>query len=332
MIHIAQIRNLIMAVCVASLFGCATTPPHMPPVARIKGVQGLFRIGQIVDLHRGEALPFTEFLEKIVPNDIIFVGEVHNNGEHHLIQFQILQSIIEECGPVDVAMEFFRAPQQPLLDRYLSGGMSESEFLEAVDWEKSWGYPFHLYRPLLKLAREKGCRVLAINVPQELVRRVARVGLSGLTPEERSSLPTEIDLTDKAHRAYVREAYLMHERHGIPNFQFFYEAQCVYEEVMAQNLADYFIKAGRNHRKVVAFTGNGHIVYRFGIPNRLQGRIPVSSITVMPYPLSVSADIPSEIADFVWLTPVTGLVHGALPARKESPRKVVSPEKDHARS
>jgi uncharacterized iron-regulated protein len=94
----------------------------------------------------------------------------------------------------------------------------------------------------------------------------------------------------------------------------------VYENVMAANLADYFEKAGRNHRKVVAFAGNGHLVYRFGIPNRVQNRIPVAAVTVLPYPLEGPESIPSEIADYVWLTRSSGPAHGTMsPARGRSP-------------
>jgi uncharacterized iron-regulated protein len=302
-------------------FGCASRPPKAPPVAKIKGVQGIFQIGQIVDLHKGKRLGFKAFIDKIAPQDLIFVGEIHNNAEHHIIQFQVLQALMEISGTVDLAMEFFRTPKQSILDSYMSGKITESEFLESVDWGRSWGYPFHLYRPLLTLARERGSRVLAINVPQELVRKVAKVGLTGLSVSERAKLPRKIDLTVRAHRKYVREAYLMHEREGIPNFQFFYEAQCVYEEVMARNIATYFKKAGRKHRKLIVFTGNGHIVYRFGIPNRVLERVPVSAVTIMPYALVEPSSIPSEIADFVWLTPNSRRPHESMRKKMNSTPK-----------
>lgn len=259
-------------------------------------------------------MDFQSLIRKVAPYDLVFVGEIHNNAEHHLIQAQILQAVIECCGPVDVAMEFFRTPQQPVLDRYVAGEMTESEFLEEVGWDVNWGFPYHLYRPLITLARENGSRILALNVPLELVKKVARVGLGGLTREERGLLPRQIDLTVESHREYVWNAYVMHPRHGIPNFQFFYEAQCVYEEFMAENLASYFREAGRHHRKVVAFAGNGHLVYRFGIPSRVAKRIPVASVTILPYSLREKTPLPSEIADFLWLTSSGGVMRGHMPS------------------
>mgnify|MGYP006278832871 FL=1 len=305
-------------------------PPKAPPTAEIRGVQARFRLGDIVALHQGERVAFEPFVARLAPHDLVYVGEVHDQAEHHLIQVQILQALMACCGPVDVAMEFFRTPQQDILDRYLAGEMTESEFLEAADWNRSWGFPYHLYRPLLNLAREHGSRILAINVPRELVRKVARKGLAGLTPEERDRLPRKIDLTNEAHRDYVREAYLLHDRQGVPNFQFFYEAQCVYEEVMADNLSAYFENAGRHHRKLVAFTGNGHLEFRFGIPNRVQERTPVSAVTILPYPLVENTSIPSEIADFVWLTPSCGRRPPSVPpAHRKTPPQGPHPESNH---
>jgi uncharacterized iron-regulated protein len=287
--------------------GCASPPAKTPPAAWIQGTGARYGAGDIIELHTADAVDFQTLTEKIAHHDLVFVGEVHDNAEHHLIQVQVLQAMMTCCGPVDVAMESFRKPQQPLLDRYLAGGMTEREFLEAVDWRANWGFPYHLYRPLLTLARENGSRILALNVPLELVRKVGRVGIEGLSAGEREQLPREIDLTDEAHRRYVREVYLNHPHVHIPGFQFFYEAQCVYEEFMAENLASYFEEAGRRHRKVIAFTGNGHLVYRFGIPNRVTRRIPVSSVTILPYPLKRDTPLPAEIADFLWLTSSRGM-------------------------
>ncbi|MFO7784881.1 MAG: ChaN family lipoprotein [Desulfatiglandales bacterium] len=296
------------------LAGCAPSRAKGPPTAWIHGAEGRYGMGDIIDLHQAKHLDFQSLIEKVAPSDLVFVGEIHNNAEHHLIQVQILQALMECCGPVDVAMEFFRTPQQPVLDRFVAGEMTEREFLEKVGWDLNWGFPYHLYRPLITLARENGSRILAINVPLKLVQKVARVGLDGLTSEERERLPREIDLTVKAHREYVWNAYLMHSVEGIRNFQFFYEAQCVYEEVMAESLANYFEEAGRHHRKVVAFTGNGHLVYRFGVPRRVARRSPVASVTILPYALTEESSLPTEIADFLWLTSSRAIMPRHMPS------------------
>jgi len=85
----------------------------------------------------------------------------------------------------------------------------------------------------------------------------------------------------------------------LKDFEFFYEAQCVWEETMAYNLAEH-LKSGEG--RLIAFTGNGHIVNKFGIPDRTVRRVPASMVTVVPYPLNGKETIDQGIADYVWFT------------------------------
>jgi uncharacterized iron-regulated protein len=270
--------------------------PH--PLAAVPGISRHFTIGQIVDLSRGESLSFDELMEKIAAKELIFIGEVHDNPEHHLIQVQILQAL--GGGRFALGMEHFQMPDQAAIDRYLKGETTEEEFLGGVDWAGSWGYDYHLYRPLLLLAKAQGIEVLAINAPQEIVRKIAREGLASLTPAERSRLPQDIELDNEAHRAFVLEAYKQRAHRELPRFDYFYEAQCVWEETMAQNIAAYL--KDEKHR-IVVLAGNGHIVYKFGIPLRTARRVPVSMVTIMPHPLDGKTTVDKETADYLWLTP-----------------------------
>jgi uncharacterized iron-regulated protein len=129
---------------------------------------------------------------------------------------------------------------------------------------------------------------------------VARQGLKDLDEDERRQLPKDIDLNDAAHRDYVREIFGEHGHGDLKAFEFFYEAQCVWEDTMAHNIAEYLEGSGG---KVIAFMGNGHIVNKFGVPNRTVKRVPVSMATVMPYALRGEETIEKGTADYVWLTP-----------------------------
>jgi uncharacterized iron-regulated protein len=293
------IQKLLLIFSVLMVFfalsGCAGTRKPAPMVATIPGVSEHFKIGQIVDLKTGTALSFDDLIDQISSKDLIFIGEVHDNPEHHLVQVQILQALTACCGPVSIAMEFFEKPQQSTLDRYHRGELNEREFLEEVDW----GSDYHFYRPLIRMTRQNDGAVLAINAPREVVKKVARQGLESLDESERSRIAQEIDLSDEAHRTYVREAYERHAHGNLKKFEYFYEAQCVWEDTMAESLAEYL---RGNGRMLVAFTGNGHIINKFGVPGRTIARVPVSMVTIMPLALSKEVTIEKETADYVWLT------------------------------
>lgn len=294
-----QITFLTVFMVFLTMHGCAAMKAYKPARATIPGVSGHFKIGQILDLKRGKVLSFDQLIDQIASTEIIFIGEVHDNPEHHLIQVQILQALIDRFSPVTIAMEFFQKSQQPSLDRYQRGELKESEFLKEVNWKGGWGFDYLFYRPLMLSARHHGSKILAINAPKDIVKKVAREGLKSLDENERNKLAKEIDLSNKAHRAYLREIYEKHSHSNLKKFDTFYEAQCVWEDTMAHNLAEYL---SQNRKKLVVFTGSGHIVNKFGIPDRTVRRFPASMVTIIPYPLDENVSLKKEIADYVWLT------------------------------
>lgn len=298
----ARRLTLVLVPCITLILimGCAGMKRPMPPVATLTGSPDRFRIGQILDLGLGKAVSFDEMMDRIAQMELVFVGEVHDNPEHHLIQVQILMALAGSSGPPDIAMEFFQRSHQQALDRYLMGELNEEELLREVDWNRTWGHGYHFYRPLLLWAKQNRARVLAVNAPIDIVRKVAREGIGGLSALERGELAERIHLEDNAHRAYLEKIYGLHIHRDLKRFDYFYQAQCVWEDTMAEAISDYFRDGGT---RLVVFAGNGHIVNRFGIPDRTTGRIRVSSITIMPCPLSENLTLKREAADYVWLTP-----------------------------
>jgi len=282
-----------------SLAACAQTKLLHPPTASVEGAEGPFRKGEIIDLSEGRTVSFDALIDGLGGHDVIFVGEVHDNAEHHLLEIRILQALMDRYGPITLAMEFFQRPQQPILDRYTQATISEDEFLREVDWERTWGFGYHLYRPLLVQARGESSRILAINAPRHVVRKIARSGLGSLSVAERRQVAKEIDLVNKEHRAMVQKAYETHVHKGLRNFEYFYEAQCTWEDTMAESIAQCLEETG--HR-VVVFSGKGHVVYGFGIPERTARRSPASMATVVLYPLGASETLSKGLADYVWLT------------------------------
>jgi uncharacterized iron-regulated protein len=280
--------------------GCSVKKPQMPPLASVEGVARHFVVGQIIHMESGNLLSFEEFIDQLESNKLVFIGEVHDNPEHHLIQVQILQALMAQKNSIAVAMEFFQKPQQEFIDRYLAGASAEAEFLEDVNWKKQWSFDYSFYRPLMLAAKETGGKILAINAPNDIVRKVARSGLKSLDPDERALLANNIDLKNEEHRAYLMEVFKYTAHGDLKNFDYFYEAQCVWEDTMAENIA-VFLK--ENKENVVCLAGNGHIINKFGIPDRTFGRVPVDMATIMLLPMEEGKQtIARETADYIWLT------------------------------
>ncbi len=282
-----------------TLGSCAGGRPHGRAPARLEGAAARLAPGRIIRMETGAEVSFDEMVAELRTKDLVFIGEVHTDPDHHLIQVQLLLALLDSAAPAGLAMEFFQQPQQAVLDRYLDGSLSEAAFLEQVDWQRNWGYDYRFYRPLLLLARQRGARVFAVNAPREVIRKVARQGLAALSVEERGSLAGHIDLTRERHREYVRSAYAGHGHENLPEFENFYQAQCAWEDTMAENAVRHLVETGR---QLILLAGNGHIVHGFGIPDRVRARENVSVATVVPLRVPGPVTPEKDLADFVWLT------------------------------
>jgi uncharacterized iron-regulated protein len=221
-----------------------------------------------------------ELTGALLEKRVVFVGERHDRYDHHLNQLGIIRRLHEVDPDLAIGLEMFQQPYQSALDDFLAGRIDERELLETSEYFERWGYDYRLYRPILEYARLHGIPVIALNVPKELTRRVAQVGLAGLSERERRWAPGSVDKSDIAYRERLEKVF---EAHGgmasSATFERFYEAQLLWDEGMAEQAAR-FLKSYPDKRLVV-LAGGGHLAHGSGVPQRVQRRVPVPSVIVM---------------------------------------------------
>lgn len=144
--------------------------------------------------------------------------------------------------------------------------------------------------------------MVALNIPSYITSRIRVGGIENLSDEDRSYLPKEIDTQNAAHRDYVEKAFNQHQFNGNVRFDDFYMAQCVWDEVMAESVA-----ANLGTKKIVVLAGNGHIQYKYGIPDRAFRRTGIAFRTI--YQASVGDEIELSVADYIWVTPANWFPH-----------------------
>ena len=103
---------------------------------------------------------------------------------------------------------------------------------------------------------------------------MSRGGFESLSPEQKGALRDVTCRVDDAYMDYIRRAYGAHA-HGNLNFEFFCEAQMVWDNVMAVNALDQLKR--HNDSIVVILTGVGH-AQKAAIPEQIHKRseIPVT--------------------------------------------------------
>ena len=144
--------------------------------------------------------------------------------------------------------------------------------------------------------KDNKIRIVALNIPSYIAARIRVGGIENLSDEDKSYLPKEIDTQNEAHREYVEKVFNQHSFGSHTRFDDFYMAQCVWDEVMAESVA-----SNLGNKKIVVLAGNGHIQYKYGIPDRTfrRTRIPFRTI----FQASVGDEIELSVADYIWITP-----------------------------
>lgn len=247
------------------------------------------------------AIP-AQSIETLAAADVVFLGETHDSQEDHEAQLEIIQELHANNPNLAIGMEMFQRPYQNVLDRYISGEISEEEFLAESKYEKLWGFPWELYAPILRFARENNIPVLALNAPGDAVSRVAREGLVSLTAADFTYIPPieELDLSNDNYRNFVQGAFGAHGAHGDFNFDNFFAAQVIWDETMAQTIADY--RTFNPGSQVVVLAGQGHVIFGYGIPDRVQRRLG-DDLNIQNVLLNPTAEFTlygEAIADMFW--------------------------------
>ena len=235
-------------------------------------------------------------IEGVTGKKIVYVGEYHDRFAHHDIELQIIKGLFRKDPRIAVGMEMFQRPFQKTLDEYIGGSIDEREFLDRSEYFKRWGFDYNLYKPILDFARAEKIPVVALNLGREITDKVAKTGMDSLTGDERKDVPAQMDFSDTEYRDRLRQVFGQHGAAGERSFDFFYQAQILWDESMALSIDEYLRK--NPDRRMVVIAGLGHLAYGSGVPKRASRRNGLPYATVLN-----DVDIERDIADYVVLPP-----------------------------
>ena len=290
---VTSVLTLILLTTVT--ISCTLKADSMKPPKDPDNIVGDFEPGTILSGQTGQPLSLDEAMADLKSVNLVFVGESHTSAAHHAIQLQIIEALNQHHQGVAVAMEMFSTPYQAVLEKWRLGELDETAFLEKSHWYANWRFPFELYRDILVYVQYHGLPLYGINVPFHIPAKISTGGIDSLLPEDQVWLPKKIDTTHTAHREYVQKIFARHQIKGRNNFEYFYEAQCVWEDGMAAAIA-----MNLDDRPMVVLAGNGHIVQKFGIPERVGRRTDADYRTL--YLVGSGGRARLGDGDYIWIT------------------------------
>lgn len=272
--------------------GCST------PGVRLKGTDRMYPPDTVVTSPSGDVIAFDTLVEALSRASIVYIGEEHTNANHHAVQLRIIEALYDRNPRITVGMEMFDYRYDEVLEGWSSGQLDRQAFLEKTHWYANWRMDYELYAGILDYIQAHRIRLVGLNLPFHVPPLIRTGGLDSLLEDESRHLPERVDLEVDAHREMVEAIFRRHQHFlkGSPSFEHFYEAQCAWEDKMAESIA---AKSGEG--PMVVLVGNGHIIRKYGIPDRAFARTGKAFRTV--YLASSGQEVEVDYGDYIWVTP-----------------------------
>ncbi|MBM3365117.1 MAG: ChaN family lipoprotein [Betaproteobacteria bacterium] len=245
---------------------------------------------QIIDLHSGQEISERMLVDRLRAQDIVLLGELHDNAQHHALRAQLIQHIAGDQLTVI-------AEHLPSGARVKREGPLLAD-LEAAGFDaKGWQWPLH--SPLFDAVSGAKLPLIGGNLPKGFSKQLFWQGESALPTAMARAYKTASLSADASrqldqdlingHCGKLPEKYLQPMR----------LVQRATDLSMAQALLD--------HVPSVLVAGNGHVRKDYGVPQVLGAIAPALKITAVGF---YEADSPREELvkslagryDIVWLS------------------------------
>lgn len=203
--------NLLLVCVFGVMAGCAQQPlsgPRQDPL-----------IGQIIDGASQQAIHFDQLIERAAQVDIVYLGERHDNVEHHQNQLSVVQALIDRGLRPVIGFEFFDIGQSGYLMQYVAGKATlmplhgkktavsaGARLRQQLGWSKRSDTQWNNYFQLIELARTHQLPVFGADLPASIRLRLSRTDSQSLTAIEQQQLALT-PLADDDYKAYMFDRF-----------------------------------------------------------------------------------------------------------------------------
>ena len=237
---------------------------------------------EILHLPTGLKVSFDQMQNVISSSRVIYIGETHDNTEAHRVQLEIIGDLTRRFPEkISVGMEMFRRSAQQDLDRWSKGELSLDHFKKL--FRKNWGNGYPLYKPIFDFINKNHIPLIGLK-PSKKTENLFR---NNEQPSAQNNLP-KIDFDDRYHRPFSMSVFGGHQAMEKP-----YRMLLLWEETMAQTVADFLMDPSNINSKLVVLAGGFHVQYGFGVPKRAFRRVPHSYSIILP----TVTELPPELED-----------------------------------
>lgn len=189
---------------------------------------------------KGKEVSYQKMIKQIQKQDVVLIGELHNNPISHWLELEIIQSCYLQRKLV-LGAEMFEQDNQGALSAYVAGKISAKGLDSSARLWKNYKTD---YAPLVNFAKENQVNFIATNVPRKYASMVSKGGfeaLNQISAEEKSWI-APLPIVYDANLPGYQKMMTMMPGHSTPNMP---KAQALKDATMA-----YFIMKNWEENKL----------------------------------------------------------------------------------
>ncbi len=131
--------------------------------------------GRVWDVSSARFIEHQSLVTRLARADFLLLGERHDNPDHHLLQAEVLRSLIAVGRRPAVGFEMFGLDDATAIADHLAAAPNDAAGLgKAVNWNKRGWPDWAMYQPIAEAALEAKLRIIATNLPLATARKMGR--------------------------------------------------------------------------------------------------------------------------------------------------------------
>jgi uncharacterized iron-regulated protein len=201
----------------------------------------------------GKDIKYEKMLKEVGDADIVLFGESHDDPISHWLELELTKDLFEtKKDNLVLGAEMFESDNQVILDEYISGLISVSNFESN---SRLWPNYKTDYKPLVEFAKTNKLKFVATNVPRRYASLVNTKGFEGLdelsaeAKEFLPPLPVKYDAELNCYKSMMEMEGM--GSHVTPNFP---KAQAIKDATMAH----FILKNWSKGKLLIHYHGSYH--------------------------------------------------------------------------
>jgi uncharacterized iron-regulated protein len=227
--------------------------------------------GRIWDVSAARFIDRPSLVKRLVRVDFVLLGERHDNPDHHMLQAEVLRSLIAAGRRPAVGFEMLGLDDAGAIADYLAAAPNDAAGLgRAVNWNQRGWPDWAMYEPIAEAALKAKLRIVPTNLPLATARKMTRDGPDALGPENAHDLGLD---RPPPEPVFVRMAADIRDAHCGYASEQIVKAMVYVQRGRDAQMAQSLIAAGEADGAIL-IAGAGHVRKDYGIPVYLRAKAP----------------------------------------------------------